>query len=224
VIVVFDWDGTLVDSAGAIVCAMQQAARDVGLPPPTDDAVRFIIGLGLPEAVRHLYPQGDAAQWHALGQAYSRCYVEQTEQLPPLFPGALAALERLRADGFAVAVATGKSRRGLNRELAVRDMGHLFDLSRCADETRSKPHPLMLQEILADSGRHPREAVMVGDTLHDLQMAREAGVMEVAVSFGAHCRERLLDFGPDLLADDFCTILEWVYRIRADGCGRLQAR
>lgn len=214
-IVVFDWDGTLVDSTGAIVRAMQGAAREVGLPPVVDEAVRFIIGLGLPEAVQHLYPDAETAQRCALCAAYSRRYVEQTEQLPPLFSGAMAALERLRSDGFATAVATGKSRRGLERELAARAMHGYFDLTRCADETRSKPHPLMLQEILAGSGRRPDEAVMIGDTLHDLAMARAAGVRSVGVSFGAHSRNRLQGFGPDLLADDFCTILEWVYQIRA---------
>jgi phosphoglycolate phosphatase len=147
-------------------------------------------------------------------EAYSRSYREHAAGLPPLFPGAEEVLRTLRGQGLQLAVATGKSRRGLNRELAARAMGDYFDTTRCADETRSKPHPQMLHEILGECDRGATDAVMVGDTLHDMAMARSAGVGTVAVTFGAHSGERLRAFGPDLLADDFWSILEWLNQIR----------
>ena len=213
-IIILDWDGTLVDSTAHIVKIMRRAAASTGLPVPAPDAVRHIIGLGLPEAVRCLYPDIDSHRVSELCEAYSHCYMNACESPPPLFPGVLEGLEQMRAEGLLLAIATGKSRRGLERELNARSMGEYFHISRCADETTSKPHPRMLREILKETGKSQREAVMVGDTLHDMKMARNAGVRAVAVTYGAHSREDLQAFEPDLLADDFCTILDWLNRLK----------
>ena len=209
-IVVLDWDGTLVDSAEAIVQCMRAAARDTGLPAPAPDAVRQIIGLGLPEAVRLLFPAAGEQRLAELGEAYASTYRARQGDLPPLFPGVQDTLEALLAAGYLLAVATGKSRRGLDRELHQRGLADCFQFTRCADETASKPSPLMLQEILREAGRDCAQAVMVGDTEFDMQMASRAGVRKVAVTYGAHSREQLLRWDPDLLVDEFSTILEWV--------------
>ena len=209
-IIILDWDGTLVDSAGHIINSLVQAASEQGLVPPPDEAVRQIIGLGLPEAIRELYPEIDQAGVAALAQGYSAAYRASGTSLPPLFPGVLSTLEALSEHGCLLAVATGKSRRGLDRELSLRDMGRYFHATRCADETFSKPHPRMVEEILAVSCESPDQAVMVADTVFDMDMADSAGIRKVAVSYGAHPQHRLQACRPDLLVEDFSTILDWV--------------
>lgn len=209
-IIILDWDGTLVDSAGHIVDSMVGAALEQGLAPPSDAAIRQIIGLGLPEAIRALYPEIEQAQLRQLAQGYSVHYRASGASLPPLFPGVLATLEALSEHGCLLAVATGKSRRGLDRELKLRDMGQHFHATRCADETLSKPHPRMLEEILAVSCESPDQAVMVGDTVYDMDMADSAGIRKVAVTYGAHPQQHLAACRPDLLVEDFSTILDWV--------------
>ena len=209
-IIVLDWDGTLVDSADAIVQCMSDAAASVGLPVPSPTAVRQIIGLGLPEAVRSLFPAGEQEQLAELTSAYSHHYRARPGDLPPLFPGVEQTLAALLDAGYLLAVATGKSRRGLDRELQRRELGDLFQVTRCADETASKPDPQMLVEILDEAGFGANQAVMVGDTEFDMLMARRAGVRKIAVTYGAHSRLQLSRCEPDLLVDEFSTILDWV--------------
>lgn len=209
-LIIFDWDGTLVDSAGKIVAAMNEAAVDTGLAQLEPKAIRSIIGLGLPEAIATLYPGIDAETVDNMRQAYSHRFINSDHGLSPLFPGVEETLEALIGAGATLAVATGKSRRGLNRELGAREMEHYFPHTRCADETASKPDPLMLHQLLDEAGRGVEEAVMVGDTLFDMEMAANANMRRVAVSYGAHERDVLEDHGPDLLIDDFSTILNWV--------------
>ncbi|SDS36287.1 phosphoglycolate phosphatase [Halopseudomonas xinjiangensis] len=207
---IFDWDGTLADSVLRIVRAMQAAADLTELPRCSDRAVKDIIGLGLPEAISTLYPTIDADQAEVLRSAYSGCYL-QLEQTPsPLFPGVLDALDAFRRQGVKLAVATGKSRRGLQRVMAAHDLEGFFDSTRCADETASKPDPLMLRLILAELDVQPAQAMMLGDSEFDLRMASAAGVRPVAVSYGAQPREHLLRFAPERCIDDFNEFHGWV--------------
>ncbi len=207
-IVIFDWDGTLCDSVEHIVTAMQAAAIEVGLAEPAAASVRDIVGLGLRDAVRRLFPQLPESGWGELADAYSRHYTAGDENPPQLFPGALATLTELRSRGFELGVATGKSRRGLNRILAAMDLLDFFDATRCADETRGKPHPQMVQEIMAERTKTPAQALVVGDTEYDLEMARRAGVDAVGVSFGVHSVGRLGQHRPLAIIDALPELLD----------------
>ena len=207
-IVIFDWDGTLCDSVESIVASMQVAAAELQLPVPEPAAVREIVGLGLSQAMAQLFPELEEGLRQELAAAYSRHYAAPERTRTPLFPGALATLETLRGRGLELAVATGKSRRGLDRVLASLQLADFFDATRCADETRSKPHPLMLREIMAERGKSPTEAVMVGDSEYDLAMAREAGVSSVGVSYGVHPRARLASHQPLAIIDELPQLLE----------------
>lgn len=204
---IFDWDGTLVDSADTIVGAMQAAIGELGLEPRADHEVRNIIGLGLPEALRQLYPASDALE--VLREAYVRHFLAEGTPPSALFAGVGDTLEQLKQRGHRLAVATGKSRRGLARELHRLGWNGFFDASRCADETRSKPHPLMLQELLAELSTPVERAVMIGDTEYDMAMAREAGMERIAVDYGAHAVARLLPYAPALVLADFPELLDW---------------
>lgn len=208
---IFDWDGTLANSVEKIVLSMQRAADDLGLTPLPADAVRGIIGLGLPEAIAVLYPQlEDAAQVERLGRAYGRHYLALEEEPSPLFPGVREALDAFRAAGFHLAVATGKKRRGLDRVLASHQLTGFFDATRCADETASKPDPMMLRQILQQLDTPAGQALMLGDSVFDLQMAHNAGVRPVAVSYGAMSREALLACTPEHCLDAFVEFRHWV--------------
>ena len=212
-IVILDWDGTLVDSAGQIVATMQAAASLCSLPVRPDSEIRHIIGLGLPEAIKTLYPERDQDQARRMQEAYSKCYRDAGMDPAPFFPGVMSTLQALLEHGLQLAVATGKSRRGLDRELQVRQLDDLFHATRCADESRSKPNPLMLHQILQQLGKTPEQAVMVGDTVFDMDMAQQAGMRNIAVSYGAHPESALIAASPDLLVDDFSTILEWIVNL-----------
>jgi phosphoglycolate phosphatase len=206
---IFDWDGTLIDSADRIVGAMQSAIAELQLPPRTDAEVRNIIGLGLPEAVEYLYPELSAAGQQAMRAGYVKYFLE-AEQVPcALFPEVLETLHRLREGGCLLAVATGKNRRGLTRVLDGLGLQTFFDATRCADETRSKPHPQMLHELLAELSMPAEQAVMVGDTEYDMAMARNAGMARIAVDYGAHAVERLLPYEPALVMGRFGQLLDW---------------
>ncbi|WP_251976489.1 HAD-IA family hydrolase [Salinicola avicenniae] len=210
-LVIFDWDGTLMDSAPRIVACMQAAARAQGVPVLDDDAIRDIIGLGLPEALAALYPQLPLAEREALQSAYGQQF-RAADQVPaPFFAGVVEGLGRLqRVPGCQLAVATGKSRRGLDRVFAHEQCGAWFVASRTADLTRSKPHPQMLEELLEACDVSPEETVMVGDTAYDLEMARALGVDRVAVTYGVHARERLLRSDPILVVDAFEVLVDWL--------------
>lgn len=207
-IVIFDWDGTLCDSVDHIVTAMQAAALELGMEEPEAASVRNIIGLGLREAVSTLFPDLPRTEWDALAKAYSRHYTAGDENPPQLFSGAMETLLSLRARGFELGVATGKSRRGLTRILGAMDLLDFFDATRCADETRGKPHPQMLHEIMDERGKGPRESLMVGDTEYDLDMAKQAGMNSVGVSFGVHSPERLHRHGPLAVLDELPQLLD----------------
>lgn len=209
-LIVFDWDGTLMDSAAKIVACFHAALDDTGLPPTTDDAVRHIIGLGLNEALAALLPDADDATHQRVAERYRQHFLHLDQTAMVLFPEVQAGLERLQRAGFRLAVATGKARRGLERVFGETRLAHFFCASRCADETCSKPHPRMLLEILAQTGVAPDRAIMVGDTTYDLEMAAAAGVPSLAVSYGVHPRERLLAYAPLACLDSFVEVHQWL--------------
>jgi phosphoglycolate phosphatase len=189
-LVVFDWDGTLMDSAAAIVAAIVSACRDLGLPEPPEARARHVIGLGLADALRHAVPELAVEDYPRMAERYRHHYLSRDHQLA-LFPGAYEMVAELADGGRLLAVATGKSRLGLDRALAHSGLGAFFHATRCADECFSKPHPAMLEELMAELGVARSRTLMVGDTTHDLQMARNAGVHGLAVAFGAHPRAAL---------------------------------
>lgn len=200
-LVIFDWDGTVMDSTGRIIACMHKAGADLCLPVLEDDAVREIIGLGLPEALRTLYPGIDDQALERMRERYAVHFVAAEASPSRLYPGARETLAALRRAGLRLAVATGKSRKGLDRVWASSGLGDSFDASRCADETHSKPHPAMVTELLTELRVAPDRALVVGDTSFDLQMARDAGVDRVAVSYGAHPVDRLMNFHPLAVID-----------------------
>ncbi|MDE1166380.1 MAG: HAD-IA family hydrolase [Pseudomonas sp.] len=209
-LLIFDWDGTLADSIGRIVDAMKVAARAAGYPERGDEAIKGIIGLALPEAILTLYPEMDDGQVIAFRQHYADCYMAMDAEPSPLFPGVLESLEAFRAAGYRLAVATGKARRGLDRVLQAHGWEDYFDITRAADETRSKPHPLMLEEILAHCQVAPQKALMVGDSAFDLLMANNAGMDSVAVGYGAMALDALRVHQPRLAIERFTDLHAWL--------------
>jgi phosphoglycolate phosphatase len=194
-LLVFDWDGTLADSTGIIAGAIQQACRDLELPVPDDEAARFVIGLGLSDALRHVAPTLPAAEHPRLSERYRHHYLARDPEIP-LFEGAREMLDELDARGFLLAIATGKSRVGLTRALTQQGLAHRFVASRCADEGFPKPHPDMLLSLMERCGTTPGETLMIGDTTHDLELARNAGANAVAVTYGAHGLDGLAGLSP----------------------------
>lgn len=210
-LLVFDWDGTLMDSAATIATSIQAAVRDLGLPVPSDDAARHIIGLGLNEAIAHLLPELDVSGYGRLVERYRHHFLSQDSDIP-LFPGVSKAITDLRAAGFILAVATGKGRKGLDRAFRHTGLGDFFHASRCADESFSKPHPGMLQELMDEMCVTPDRTLMIGDTSHDLQMALNAGVPSLAAAYGAHSKESLLSFSPLACLDSFGDLNQWLVK------------
>ncbi len=208
-LLVFDWDGTLMDSAGAIVFSIQAACRDLGLPVPDEAAARHIIGLGLRDALTTLLPDLPETGYARLVERYRHYYLARDHEIP-LFQDAAQVVRALGRAGFLLAVATGKSRQGLDRALARTGLTDQFHASRCADECFSKPHPAMLKEIMDELDTPPRRTLMIGDTTHDLQMAANAGVASLAVAYGAHPRESLVAMAPVATLDSFAELRRWL--------------
>ncbi|WP_293268830.1 HAD-IIIA family hydrolase [Neptunomonas sp.] len=209
-LLIFDWDGTVIDSTARIVSSMQSAARDLDLRHLQDHEAREIIGLGLPEAIQALYPGIDNHLLVSMRERYVYHYMEGDNTPTSLFPGVQKTLESLHKKGYRLAVATGKSRHGLDRVLADTGLGWLFEITRCADETTSKPHPHMLEEILKGSGLDATDAVMIGDTEFDLEMGVNAGMDTIAVSYGAHHIDRLKQYKPVLEMHAFSELETWL--------------
>ena len=184
-LIAFDWDGTLFDSTAIIVRCIQAAVRDVGGTVPTDKEAAYVIGMGLMQALAHAAPDVPPEKYTELGNRYRFHYIQHQDDLS-LFDGVLPLLNDLRERGHLLAVATGKSRRGLDDALHSVDLRGVFDGSRTADQTAGKPHPLMLQELMAEFDVAPERLLMIGDTTHDLQMAVNARCASVGVSYGAH--------------------------------------
>lgn len=208
-LIVFDWDGTLMDSTATIVRCIQAAAKDLGLPVPDDRAAAYVIGLGLQEALQVAMPGLDHRHYPKLVERYRYHYLTKDHGLA-LFPGVREMLEDLSQEGYFLAVATGKTRVGLNRALHAADLLALFDATRCADETFSKPHPAMLHELTRELGQDLKRTVMIGDTTHDLQMAKNAGAASVAVDYGAHPIHELEALEPAFVAASVPQLHAWL--------------
>ena len=210
-LIIFDWDGTISDSVARIVSSMQSAATELDMAVPTYLEVKEIIGLGLTEAAFRLFPQATREQVFQLQTSYSQHYRTEDSAPCPFFLGVEETLHQLKADGYQLAVATGKSRAGLDRVQLSLGMEDFFHSSRCADETLSKPHPLMLEQLLAEFDLPAEAAVMVGDTEFDMEMAVNAGMPRIAVSYGAHHADRLIAFDPLACVDLFSGIKSSLY-------------
>ena len=209
-LIVFDLDGTLMDSEAKILRCLAAAAADLGLADPGAGASRNIIGLGMEEALTILFPDLTVALREQFLARFREHYLYLDKAHPDFFPGVLHGLAELAQAGRLLAIATGRPRRGLDRVLRAAGLEALFVATRCADESTSKPHPRMLEEILAKTEIERQRAIMVGDTIYDLQMARRAGVDALAVSYGAHERERLLEEGPMGCLDSFSDVCAWL--------------
>ena len=208
-LLVFDWDGTLADSTSIIAEAIQSACRDIGEPVPDDVSARFVIGLGLAQALAHVAPALPGHRHHELSARYRHHYLARDAQIP-LFDGAAALLADLHAQGYLLAVATGKTRVGLDRALAGNALGNRFHATRCADEGHPKPHPDMLLHLMSTLEVVPHETLMIGDTTHDLELARAAGADSLAVAYGAHQAEGLAGGGPLAIVHSIGELRAWL--------------
>lgn len=209
-LIVFDWDGTLMDSEARIVTCMQRAADDTGYPRPLDQAVREIIGLSLETAIKRLFPGSDDARVGRITEAYRVHWLGDDVPQSALFSDAGRVIEMLSQHGYLLAIATGKSRRGLDKVLQETGLGPLFHASRCADEAFSKPHPQMLEDILIDLDTKPSRALLIGDTEYDMQMAGNAGVDALGVVHGVHAPERLREHGALGVLNNLAELLPWL--------------
>jgi phosphoglycolate phosphatase len=208
-LIAFDWDGTLFDSTRIIMRCIQRAVVDVGGNMPTDKAAAYVIGMGLAQALAHAAPDVPKEKYPELGARYRHHYIAQQNDLS-LFEGVLPLLDELKSRHHWLAVATGKSRRGLDDVLATVQLKGTFDGSRTADETAGKPHPLMLQELMREFGTDPARTLMIGDTTHDLQMALNAGCPSVGVSYGAHEPGEFHALEPLFVAHSVASLRDWL--------------
>lgn len=207
---IFDWDGTLIDSKAKITHSMQLAAREMGWEPLEDALIHNIIGLGLPEAILRLYPQVSDLERAHLRDFYAANFIRlDEEKSSDFFPAVEDTLASLRNQNHILTIATGKSRKGLDRILSDLGMSDYFDATRCADETASKPHPLMLEQLLKHFDVRAQDAVMIGDTEYDMEMAQVIDMPRIAVSYGAHHIDRLHQYEPELCLDQFDELLAW---------------
>jgi len=209
-LLIFDWDGTLMDSEAHIVECLERAMRAVDMEPLPSSELRQVIGLGLEEAIAGILPQAPAPVRQQAVTAFREHFLSPHPTPSKLFPDVSEVLQTLRQQGYAMAVATGKSRRGLDKVMKQTGLGEYFSVSRCADETFSKPHPLMVEEILTDMNTSPQRALVIGDTEFDLQMAANAGVPAVGVSYGVHGIERLESASPLTILHRIAELPEWL--------------
>ena len=210
-LIAFDWDGTLFDSTALIVRCIQQSCADLGVTVPSDEQAAFVIGLGLSDALAHAAPGLPPERYPELGARYRHHYFERQHELV-LFDGALDLLHALKGRDQRIAVATGKGRRGLDAALDSVQLRGMFDATRTADETASKPNPRMLLELMAQCNATPERTLMIGDTTHDLQLAVNAGTPCIGVSYGAHKHEAFADFNPLFIAHSPRELHDWLMR------------
>ncbi|MEO8248953.1 MAG: HAD-IIIA family hydrolase [Burkholderiales bacterium] len=208
-LIVFDWDGTLFDSTKIIVRCIQEAIRDVGGTVPDERGAAWVIGMELGQALAHAAPDVPKEKYRELGDRYRHHYFAHQHDIA-LFDGVLELLAELKSQGQRLAIATGKSRRGLDEALTAVEMAGLFDASRTADETKGKPHPRMLLELMEHLQVTPARTLMIGDTTHDLQMALNAGCAGVGVAYGAHEHDGLFALSPRLVAHTVRELHDWL--------------
>jgi len=210
-LIAFDWDGTLFDSTALIARCIQSACADLGVPVPSDRDASYVIGMGLSEALHHAAPGLPKARYPELGNRYRHHYFARQHEVV-LFEGTLPMLQALRGRNHLITVATGKSRRGLDEALTTVELHGVFHGSRTADETASKPDPQMLHELMREFDVPPERTLMIGDTTHDLLMARNAGVARVGVSYGAHEPSSFADHAPLHIAHSVADLADWLQR------------
>lgn len=208
-LIAFDWDGTLSNSTAVIVHCIQAAVADVGGKPPSDDQASYVIGMSLMQALTSAAPDIPPEKHTELANRYRYHYIQHKDDIS-LFAGVLPMLQTLRARGHLLTVATGKSRRGLDDALQDPLLKGVFDGSRTADETAGKPNPLMLEELMSDFGVEPDRLLMIGDTTHDLEMARNAGCASLAVAYGAHPPENFARYEPLYVAHSVAQLRDWL--------------
>lgn len=209
-LLIFDWDGTLVDSIDWIVHCVQTAAEKYDCAVPSPQAAKDIIGLSIQEAMNTLFPEVDSAVKQQMVLHYSQMFFSKQTTSADLFSGVEQMLLQLKQAGYQLAVATGKTRSGLDKVLQGTGIGELFCITRCADETASKPHPLMLEQIMQHTGISPERTLMIGDSIHDLQMAQNAQVSAIAVTCGAHSAQILQQYQPLFCLEQTTELLELI--------------
>ena len=210
-LIVFDWDGTLFDSTALIARCIQSACSDLGIAVPTDAQASYVIGMGLSEALQHAAPELPRERYRELAERYRHHYFERQHEIV-FFDGTLPMLQALKARGHLLGVATGKSRRGLDEALGTSVLQGLFDATRTADETASKPDPRMLVELMQEFDVAPERTVMIGDTTHDLQLAANAGTASIGVSYGAHDHSTFSVFDTSFVAHSTAELHDWLLR------------
>ena len=210
-LIAFDWDGTLFDSTALIARCIQAACADVGVAVPTDEQASYVIGMGLAEALQHAAPELPPERYRELGERYRVHYFARQHEIV-FFEGTLAMLQALKGRGHLLSVATGKSRRGLDAALETSALRGVFDATRTADETASKPDPRMLVELMDEFQIAPERTLMIGDTTHDLQLARNAGTASVGVGYGAHDHASFAGFGARHIAHSVVELHDWLVR------------
>ncbi len=210
-LIVFDWDGTLFDSTALITRSIQAACADLGTTVPSDREASYVIGLGLMQALALAAPELPVSRHEELCARYRHHYLRRQHEVT-FFEGTLPMLERLKARNHWLAVATGKSRRGLDEALRVGQLQGTFHATRTADETASKPHPQMLQELMRELGVPPQRTLMIGDTTHDLEMAVNAGTASVGVSYGAHEHGPFAAYAPRVVVHSVAELDDWLAR------------
>lgn len=198
---IFDWDGTVMDSIDRIVSSLQQAARAADIEVPNDDKAKSIIGLSLQPAIDILFPSATPEQTEVIMEEYRQQYIAKDTTPTPLFEGLEVLLDKLLQQGWQLAVATGKSRKGLDRVFDATGLRNKFVTSRCADESKSKPDPEMLLQIMAELDLSAKQCVFIGDTVHDLQMAQAIGMPSIGVTYGVNDREALMKHQPVAVVD-----------------------
>ncbi|MBQ4829772.1 HAD-IA family hydrolase [Alteromonas sp. CI.11.F.A3] len=211
-LVIFDWDGTLMDSADKIINCMQIAAKLCEMPVPSADAVSHIIGISLKPAIKQLFGIDDDALAERLVLAYKEAFVSHDATPCPLFNDVQELLLALKAEGATLAVATGKARRGLDRAWLQTETGHFFSASRCADDAQSKPSPDMLLQILDELKISAHDAVMIGDTTYDMQMAKSIGMRRIGVSYGVHAQVHLEALAPETIVHSIGELQQFLLR------------
>ncbi len=209
-LLVFDWDGTLLDSQAQIVNCMQSAINELDLEPRSNEQITNIIGLGLENGVAQLYPAMDMKLVIKAAQTYREHHIYKDKTPTPLFDGAKQALTTLREAGYDLAIATNKSRRGLDKGLSDTGLNDYFPITRCVDEAHPKPNPQMLEEILTDHNLQASKALMIGDSEYDLQLANNTKVDGLAVSYGVHGLMRLLKQDPVGFIDKIGQLPDWL--------------
>ncbi len=209
-LLVFDWDGTLIDSIERIVVSLQFASREVCGIDLSEDKARRVIGLGLHEAIEHLHPELDSAEVESVAARYRQNFLYDSKVPELLFDGVEEMLKQLVADKYTLAIATGKSRTGLDRAMQKHRLGHYFITTRCAGENQSKPHPDMLNSILHELDTNAQDAVMIGDSEHDMLMAGNAGVDAIGVTHGVEDAESLMTHHPLACLDNIADLYEFL--------------